>query len=323
LGNARIDDSKRASSEFLAREEQLRHENIIIERQLGQESAKPGPEMSSDRIATLQSRLVAVRASYEALLNQLKLSNATYASLLSISPITLTEAQQHIDSDTTIVSYFTTPDTTFAFVLTKNRFRLTKLHVSAADLYHDVAVFRDFSGENGVSPSLRNLYKSLIAPLRSELKTKKLVLIPYGVLHDLPFGALTPDGHHFLGDEQAISYLPSVSALSYLHAKENPGTGGALVLVNDQGEGLPRLNYPVDEARAASILGAEQWWARRLQRRYCVGKPQTMPFSTSWGISKLIRKIRCHQRLYRVRATRTMVPWIWRLCTAWPCAILI
>jgi hypothetical protein len=158
--------SYRISSEFLAREEQVRHENIVLERQLGQELAKPGPEMNPYKIATLESRLVAVRASYQALLSQVKLSNATYAPLLSVRPITLAEAQQRIDSDTTIVSYFTTPDTTFAFVITKNSFRLTKLHVSADGLYRDIAVFRDFSGENGVSPSLRNLYKSLIGPLR-------------------------------------------------------------------------------------------------------------------------------------------------------------
>src|SRR5215469_6895489 len=258
LGNTRFDDSKRASSEFLAREEQLRHENVILERQLDQESARPGPEMNSERIATLQSRLLAVRTSYEALLSQLKQSNVTYVSLLSTSPITLTEAQQRIDSDTTIVSYFTTSDTTFAFVLTKNSFQATKLHVNAGDLDRDIAVFRDFSGEKSVSPSLQTLYQSLIAPIRSGLKTNKLVVIPYGVLHDLPFAALTPDGHHFLCDEHAISYLPSVSVLSYLHSKEKPGGGRALVLANGQEEGLPRLNDAFDEARAvASILGVE------------------------------------------------------------------
>src|SRR5215469_10386087 len=66
LGNARIDYSKWASSEFLAREEQLRHENVILERQLDQESARPGPEMNSERIATLQSRLLAVTAPRQA-----------------------------------------------------------------------------------------------------------------------------------------------------------------------------------------------------------------------------------------------------------------
>ncbi len=63
LGNARIDDIKQASPEVLSREGQLRGENIILEGQLGQELAKPGPELNSERIATLQSRLVAVRVS--------------------------------------------------------------------------------------------------------------------------------------------------------------------------------------------------------------------------------------------------------------------
>src|SRR5260370_22375602 len=47
LGNARIDDIKQASPEFVAREEQLRRENITLERQLGQELSRPRPELNS------------------------------------------------------------------------------------------------------------------------------------------------------------------------------------------------------------------------------------------------------------------------------------
>jgi len=256
LGNVHVDDSKYAAPEFSAAEKDLRHENILLERQLGQELANPGPELNSARIEELRSRLAAVRASYEELLGKLKLSNPAYASFLSVSPATLAEAQQHLDPATTIVSYFTGPDCTFAFVVTKTSLTARRLKANETYLFHEVSSFRDFANDDGVSPSLKLLYKALIAPIRSELKTARLVVVPHGVLHDLSFAALTSDGRHFLGDDYLISYSPSVSALSYLHPNRNPEPLRALVLANDQSEGLPRLSSADDEARnVAAILG--------------------------------------------------------------------
>jgi CHAT domain-containing protein len=252
LGNMRIDDIKQAPSQFLAREDQLRRENIILERQLGQELSKPSGELNSEKITTLQSRLATVRASYETLMNDLKLSNPSYAAFLSVSPITLAESQRHLDPATTIVSFYTEPGETFAFILTKNSLKVRKLEVGQAELIHEIATFRDFAGESEVSPSLQILHKALIAPIRSELKTAKLVFVPHGILHELPFAALTPDGHHFLSDDFSISYLPSVSALSYLHSKVGSSAPQALVLVSNQEEGFPLLTSADDEGRSVA-----------------------------------------------------------------------
>jgi CHAT domain-containing protein/Tfp pilus assembly protein PilF len=255
LGNAHVDDSKQAPPEFSIAEKELRHENISLERQLGQELAKPGPELNAERIEQLRAQVAAVRASYAELFGKLKLANPAYASFLSVSPASVTEAQKLLDPSTTIVSYFIGPDFSFAFILTKTSLKVKKLNVNALYLFHEVSAFRDFANDDVVSPSLRVLYKTLIGPLRSELKTAKLVVIPHGVLHDLPFGALTPDGRHFLSDDYLISYSPSVSALSYLHPKASPSPIQALVLANDQNQGLPRLNSADDEARnVAAIL---------------------------------------------------------------------
>jgi CHAT domain-containing protein/tetratricopeptide (TPR) repeat protein len=252
LGNMRIDDIKQASPEFLAREDQLRRENILLERQLGQERSKPGVELNSERTATLQARLATVRASYETLINGLKLSNPKYAAFLSVSPITLAEAQSHLDTATTLVSFYTEPDETLAFVLTKSTFKVKELEVGQTDLIHEISIFRDFAGASEVSPSLQILHKALIAPIRSQFKTSKLVFVPNGVLHDLPFAALTPDGHHFLSDDFSISYLPSVSVLSYLHSKPRSSSPQALVVVSNQEEGFPLLTSADDEGESVA-----------------------------------------------------------------------
>jgi CHAT domain-containing protein/tetratricopeptide (TPR) repeat protein len=254
LGNPRIDDYKQAPPEFLSREEQFRREYITLERQLGQEISRPGPDLNSERISKLQSRLVAIRGSYESLLNQLSLSNPRYAAFLSVMPITVEMAQERLDPATTIISYVTTPDRTFAFILTKAGLRLKSLSIGEAGLIHEIGAFRDFASNTEVSPALRILYKALIEPLRSEIKTTKLVIVPHGVLHELPFAALTSNGRHFLADDYSISYLPSVSALSYLHSKKGSPSERALVLANDQEDGLPFLGSAGDEAQAVAAF---------------------------------------------------------------------
>ena len=258
LGNHRIDLAKHPPSDFSLSEEKLRTENVSLQRQLGQELAKPGPDVNPERTLSLRTRLSAVRKEYEDLINQLKVSNPESASFLSISPLTLREAQQQLAPDVTLLSYYTTPEMTLAFVLTRDSFHVSKLSVSELELFLAVTTFLDFSGRSDMPPSLKPLYRRLIAPVKSQLKTSRLAVVPYGVLHGLPFAALTPDGQHFLGDTYSIFYLPSVSVLPHIHARVKNGGSQALVLANDQEEGLPRLSYAEGEARAVASLWGSQ-----------------------------------------------------------------
>lgn len=256
LGNPRI--GRNAPASFLQREKHLRLENITLRRQLGQELAKPFPEINPQKTESLQARLTAVRAEYEDAVGQVKLSNPEYASFLSIAPLTLHEAQQQLDPDVTLISYFTTPQMTLAFVLTRKSFHAEKLPVTSGKLSMAITTFLDFAGESENSPALKFLYKSLIEPIKDKLKTSKLIVVPHGVLHDLPFAALTPDGQSYLNDRYTIVYLPSTSILPYVRFRMKFRSNKALILANDQEQGVPHLNYAYDEALAvASLFGTQ------------------------------------------------------------------
>jgi len=257
LGNPRIDSSRNAPVSFLQREKQLRQESVLLRRQFGQELAKAGPEVSPEKVQSLQTRLALVRTQYEDAVSQLKLSNPEYASFLSISPLTLREAQQQLHPDETLVSYFTTPQMTLAFVITRNSFHAEKLPVTSSKLSLAITTFLDFAGEGEDSSALRFLYNSLVEPIKGKLNTAKLIVVPHGALHDLPFAALTPDGRSYLNDRYTIAYLPSASILPYVRSRVKPGTSRILVLANNQEEGVPQLNYAYDEAVwVASLFGA-------------------------------------------------------------------
>jgi CHAT domain-containing protein len=71
-------------------------------------------------------------------------------------------------------------------------------------------------GRNGTLRSadctgtLRSLYEELLTPLLPRLTMSRLIIIPDGLLHLLPFHALF-DGKDYLGDRYEILYAPSAS----------------------------------------------------------------------------------------------------------------
>jgi len=256
LGNRRI--QTHLSDDFVQREDWLRKENISLERRLGQELSKPAPQIDEDKIQQLESQRSKVQHEYFQLVSELKVQNPEYASFLSVSPLTLQQAQQQLEPDVTAVSYFTTPAVTIAFVLTRDSFHVSKLAVTNPQLAWTITTLLDFSGDSGPSASLKLLHKALIAPIKSQLKTARLAVVPFGVLHDVPFAALTPDGKRYLSDEYTIFSLPSLSVLPYIRANRKASANQALVMANDQEEGLPYLGDAEAEAReVASVLNAK------------------------------------------------------------------
>src|SRR5262249_53835268 len=143
----------------------------------------------------------------------------------SISPLTLHEVQQQLSTDVTAVSYFMTPSVTVVFLVTKDSFHVSKITVDESTLALTTGTLLEFAGDNELQSCLKLLDKALIAPIKSQLKTSTLAIVPYGVLNDLPFAALTEDGQHYLGDKFAIFSLPSLSVLPYIKERKKSASG--------------------------------------------------------------------------------------------------
>lgn len=110
---------------------------------------------------------------------------------------------------------------------------MVPISVNVDKLIKQIALFRGFANLDNARPeSLKQLYAWLIAPLKNYLKTPVVSIIPHGVLHYLPFAALT-DGQQFLGDNYTLFHLPSASTLQFIQQKRK--AGGSQIITSPGG----------------------------------------------------------------------------------------
>ena len=135
----------------------------------------------------------------------------------AVKPVTLEEALQLTPgSDSAFVEFVVTDDTLYTFVSTGSAARVFSAPVSRKQLAAQVESFRRQLAERnlGFRPSAVELYKLLLAPAARELQGKHhLVIIPDGVLWELPFQALINPAGRYVLDSSAVSYAPSLTAL--------------------------------------------------------------------------------------------------------------
>jgi tetratricopeptide (TPR) repeat protein len=265
LGSALPDvlDAETATADELRR---LSRSLADLERERHAEIAR-GAAGDPKRAAELNARTDEMQRRYGRLLEQLKLQDPEYASLLAVAPLTLEEVQGLLPEAHTLISYFVTRHETFAFVLHKDRFDAVALGVGEEDVTALLTAFRaGFAGSPGQAAPpgpgpLADLHRLLVQPLvgRGLLTTRHLVIVPHGVLHSLPFAALWSEADRsYLGDAYSLSYLPSASVLPFVRQKlaDNPDRQRLLALAQTRPVGFPYLASAAQEAReAAAIYG--------------------------------------------------------------------
>jgi CHAT domain-containing protein/tetratricopeptide (TPR) repeat protein len=87
----------------------------------------------------------------------------------------------------------------------------------------------------------QRLYALLIQPVDDLIgNCRRLVIVPQGVLHGIPFAALH-DGTQFLVERREVVLAPSASAISFCRQprmRRTPSDAGAFVVIAHSGEGL-------------------------------------------------------------------------------------
>lgn len=192
----------------------------------------------SDQAATLERRLT-----------QLQRRAAAAARDPFAVQLPPAELRRHIAPDMTVVAYHTLGDEIMAFVYRQDGVRVARGLVSAETIHDLVERLRvQWSRlnlgrhltpqhiaqlERSARRVLQALYDALVAPLRDRLVDERLVFVPHGILHRIPFHALH-DGARYLIDDFVISYAPSATILALCQAR--PAQLGARVALFGVGD---------------------------------------------------------------------------------------
>jgi CHAT domain-containing protein/Flp pilus assembly protein TadD len=256
LENAGLDLRKGADAQLIAKERALLREIDALSLRLARENARPTPDSAAAQ--ALKSGLDEKQREYADLVNRLEQESPEYNSLRQARPLKLNELQRRLGKDVTLVSYYVLPEMTLAFVITRDSFEPYTINVKESELAAKINWLRRFTNLRNTQPAaLRDLHDLLIGPLLQHLKPGLVGIIPHGVLHYLPFAALT-DGGQYFGDRYTLFHLPSASVLPFVQRKARPAGGPMLALAQSRADGLPELPYADEEARAvSSIYGGE------------------------------------------------------------------
>ena len=200
----------------------------LFERALGAEGAAPA-SMDLDRVDALRQRRDALMAE-EGHRRHFEHPRASQARL---GDLVAAVARERIP----VLMYWSTWPLTVAWLITPgpatvrsdlrggaaaaDRVNVRSIALSEPVLQDRVQRVRASASEEGTpfdAEAARQLYLFLIAPFEESLGDGQVVIIPQGVLTDLPFEALIDTKGHFLVERLAVSYAPSatlaVAALS-------------------------------------------------------------------------------------------------------------
>jgi CHAT domain-containing protein len=184
-----------------------------------------------------------------------------FASLVDARTISLEAIRSALPEDSTLIEYYEARGRFFVFILSGKQlqvvplgrvdrvrgvFRLLQFQLSKFRLGKKYTQRLAPTLMAATESHLKGLYALLLAPVRNCLRGSRLVIVPHGFLHYLPFHCLL-DGKRFLVDDFAISYSPSASVFYLCCMRGNKPQQESIVL------GVPDRRAPLILKEADSV----------------------------------------------------------------------
>lgn len=207
LSEARIDIRQGVDASLLARERELSQrinaKAARLIQALGQQNAK-------ERAASLNKEISELEDHYQQAQAAVRKASPQYAALTQPQPLTAREIQQLLDEETLLLQYSVGDERSYLWAVTKDSiksYELPKREVikKAARRVYDLLTARSLRIKEETAAQRRQritradaqllqaaaeLSEIVIGPAASELRGKRLVVVPDGELHYVPFAVL-------------------------------------------------------------------------------------------------------------------------------------
>ncbi len=135
---------------------------------------------------------------------------------MQIQPIALRDLQKTLRQDELLLEYVLDVPTSFCMVISRDDARLQQLG-TGTDIGRQVdALLSAIHNRTAIETPAKDLYASLIAPIREARTKSNLIVVPDGVLHRLPLEVLIDASGKTLLETHVLSYIPSSNVLALL-----------------------------------------------------------------------------------------------------------
>ena len=192
---------------------------------------------------------------YRLFLDKLRETDPEQRSLMTVEPLNLKQVQALLEPEQTLLEYLVTSDKIFLWVVDKQRVRALTIPLSQKELVAKVQALRsaiaDLKPFKEYQAIARDLHQQLVAPAKSFISGKELIIVPHGVLHYMPFQALYSQEGKYLVEDYSVTYLSSSSLMQF--TKEKRKTVGQKVFA----VGNPNLTDSKPQLPSAELEASE------------------------------------------------------------------
>lgn len=214
-------------------EEEQRLRVVSLNTQLTNELRRDKP--NAPLVAKLKSEVTAARLEFEDFETRLYASHPELRVRRGEAPIVKADELNAFlaDSSSALLEYVVAQNQTYLFVVTKGLqnqadLRVYELPVKQEELTKKTEEFRQqLAGRDlGFRPNATRLYELLLKPAQAQIgDKKKLIIAPDNILWDLPFQALVNTNDHFVIQDAAVSYAPSLTVLREVMNRPDSSAG--------------------------------------------------------------------------------------------------
>ena len=217
LSEANVDIRQGVDSQLLEQERNLQEELDRIEKRRIELSRGYYNQEEANQIE--QTRQM-VLSKYKNIQDQIRLENPNYGALQYPQPLALTQVQQQLlDKDTILLQYALGEERSYLWEITQDSITSYQLP-PRSEIETAAQSFFRFTTDSSATfdeilPASAKLTK-LILPNLEKLSQKRLLIVPDGQLHYLPFSALSINSSDYqpLLTKHQVIHLPSASTVA-------------------------------------------------------------------------------------------------------------
>jgi len=222
---------------LIAKQRELARQRKTLYDKLAEADAKTDPK----GIETWRSGLLLLPQKEDSLAEEIRKASPRMAALEYPAPLKYGQMARTLAPGEILIAFSVAEKETCLFALrlgedSKPTLRVSRLPLGKKVLEGRVRLFRALLGPDAASGAdpgswkrpARELYEALLGPASREIaSSQRILLMPDGPLHLLPFGALLPGGRKALpiGLQKPISVIPSMTVYAELKSGARKATG--------------------------------------------------------------------------------------------------